>query len=388
MIDLTTLREELLQCRRCGLCRDAIYPAQGFDGVCPVWRSSSGFETGFMRGKIMVALALMDGVLERTSANAHALFSCTLCGGCAEICPAEFHPARAIERVRATILDIANEERDSIANRIIQSGCPYPMTSSVQKREWTSSLGADVPISGEVLYFVGCTSSIRLPKTAIDTARLLYASGTDFAVMQEEPCCGSVMFRTGRLDDAVRNARRVASAISATGAEKIIVSCAGCLKTLREDYPELGIELPEVQHIVEFADDAIKEGRLHLRRQREQIRATYHDPCHMGRGLGIYEPPREILRSIGGINLVEMVANRHAAICCGAGGGLRSFDGELSKRIATNRIRDAEAVGADVIVTACPFCQMNLDVGRQLINSHVRVADIIELVVGSLGLDT
>ncbi len=383
MIDLNALREEFLQCRRCGLCRDAVYQERGFDGICPVWSESSGFETSFMRGKIMIALALMDGVLEKTPMNARSLFTCTLCGNCAKICPAEFHASKAIERVRALFSDIPNEARDLIASRVLQFDSPYEMTGTHQKREWLSRLGFSVPTSGKVLYFVGCTASMRLPQTAIATASVLRAAGIDFAVMAEEPCCGSVMFRTGRVDGAIRAAKRLAAAVSATGAEKIVVSCAGCLKTLREDYPQLDVTIPEVQHIVEFAHDVLNSGTLLPGRSKEPVRVTYHDPCHMGRELGIYEPPREILKSIEGVTLVEMRSNRHAAICCGAGGGLRSFDSELSKRIAARRVRDAMTVNADLLATACPFCQMNLGVGQEPVGGKIDVVDVIELLMRS-----
>jgi heterodisulfide reductase subunit D len=242
-------------------------------------------------------------------------------------------------------------------------------------------MGFKVPTRGKTLYYVGCTTGLRLPAVAKSTAQVLKAARVDFAVMENEPCCGSVMLRTGRTKEAEENAQRVAQGIADTGAERIVVSCAGCLRALRKDYPErFGIKLPPVVHMTEFAGELIREGRLHPNGMTRKTKITYHDPCHMGRELGVYDPPREILRAMPGVELVEMDPSREAAMCCGAGGGLRSFAPDLSKRIAADRIKAAEAVGAEIVATSCPFCEHNLNAGRELSGSSVRVLDVMSLL--------
>ncbi|MFW9846750.1 MAG: (Fe-S)-binding protein, partial [Candidatus Thorarchaeota archaeon] len=116
----------------------------------------------------------------------------------------------------------------------------------------------------------------------------------------------------------------------------------------------------------------------------EKRRVTYHDPCHLGRELGIYDAPREILEAIPGIELVEMESKREAALCCGSGGGVRSYDPDLAKRIGADRIRQALETGADVIATACPFCVNNLEAGASQEGSSIGVADIVNLLAESL----
>lgn len=383
-IDLEELRENLLQCRRCGICRNAVYEDEGFNGVCPVWKASSGFETSFMRGKIQVALALLDGELERTTENAESLYTCTLCGNCAQICAAEFNAKDCLEKVRSTLEDIPNETRDTLAHAIARTGNPYSEKSSA-KRSWARQLGFKVPTIGKTLYYVGCTTGLRLPEVAKSTARILKAAGVEFAVMENEPCCGSVMLRTGRTTQAEENAQSVSQTIAQTGTERIIVSCAGCLRAFRTDYPEkFGIELPPVLHITEFAQQLIKEGRLRPKRQMKGTRIAYHDPCHMGRELGIYDAPRDILQSIPGVELVEMDPSREASMCCGAGGGLRSFVPDLAKRIAADRVRAAEATGARIVASSCPFCEHNLSAGKELSGSSIDVVDVTVLLANSL----
>ncbi len=378
-IDLDDLREELLQCRRCGVCRNAVYEAKGFDGICPIWRNTAGFETSFMRGKIQVALALLDGRLERTAENAESLYQCALCGNCTQICGAEFHPAHILETVREVLRDIPNESRDRIAKSIDEFDNPYN-EEPASRRELLSELGFEVLITGDVLYYVGCTAGLRVPDIAMNTALILNAAKTDFAVMENEPCCGSVMMRTGRMEDAKENAKKTADAIKATGAKKIIVSCAGCLKTLRKDYPEkFGIEMPEILHIVEYAKELIEVGKLKPK-PIDTVKVTYHDPCHLGREMKIYEEPRDILQAIPGIVFVEINPNRNAALCCGAGGGLRSYDADLSKKIAADRIKAIEETGATTVVSACPFCEMNLVAGTKISGNKIEVVDVVDLL--------
>jgi len=383
-VDLDELMENLAQCRRCGICRNAVYEDKGFDGVCPVWKNSAGFETSFMRGRIQVALALLEGRLEKTEENAESLFSCTLCGNCTSICAAEFDPAKCLESVREILNKIPNEVRDTIAKKILENNNPY-VDENKTRRDWVKEVGFDIPSTGEVLYFTGCTAGLKLPETAKATAKVLKAAGVDFTVLEEEPCCGSVMIRTGMVEEAKKNAENALKMIATSGAKTIVVTCAGCLKTLREDYKErFGLDIPEVLHVVEYLKPLIESGKLKLKKSADSKKITWHDPCHLGRALGVYEEPRDVLKAIPGVELVEMETNREAAMCCGSGGGLRSYDGDLAKKIAADRMNDAEEIEADIIATACPFCEHNLKDGADRIGSKIRVVDILDLLAENL----
>ncbi len=379
-VDLDELMENLAQCRRCGICRNAVYEDKGFDGVCPVWKNSAGFETNFMRGRIEVAIALLEGRLEKTKENVESLFTCTLCGNCTSICAAEFDPTKCLETVREVLNDVPNETRDSIAKKILANNNPY-VEDNQSKRNWVKEVGFDVPSSGEVLYFTGCTAGLKLPETAIATIKVLKATGVDFAVLEDEPCCGSVMIRTGMVKEAEQNAEKVVERITDSGASTILVTCAGCLKTLREDYQErFGLNMPKILHVVEYLQSIIADGKLDLKKKKTPVKVTWHDPCHLGRALGIYDEPRNIIRALPGVELVEMDTIREAAMCCGSGGGVRSYDADLAKRMAADRVQSAKDTGAEVIVTACPFCEHNLKDGAAYLNDKIRVLDIVDLV--------
>jgi len=383
-IDLEELMENLAQCRRCGICRNAVYEDRGFDGICPVWKNSAGFETSFMRGRIQVAIALIEGRLEKTEENAESLYTCTLCGNCTAICAAEFDPAKCLESVRQVLNEIPNDTRDTIAKKILENNNPY-VEENKTRRNWVKDVGFDIPTTGEVLYFTGCTAGLKLPETAISTAKVLKAAGVDFAVLEDEPCCGSVMLRTGMVEEAKKNAEKALDTILKSGAKKILVTCAGCLKTLREDYSErFGLEMPEVLHVIEYLQSLVTSGKLKLKKSDKTQKVSWHDPCHLGRALGVYEEPREVIKAIPGLELVEMNTNREQAMCCGAGGGLRSYDSDLAKKIAADRIRDAETTDAEILATACPFCEHNLKDGAESLGSKIKVVDILDLLAQRL----
>ena len=383
-LDLEEVLENLYQCRRCGICREAVYEDRGVDGICPVWRNSAGFETDFMRGRIQIAIALLEGELQKTPENAESLYTCTLCGNCTQICSAEFEPAKTLEKVRHLLNEIPNETHQQIAERILANDTPYDMPKS-SKRLWTKEVGFDIPTKGETIYFTGCTAPYKLPKVVTSTAQILKAAGIEFGVLEDEPCCGSVLLRTGRKDSAKQTLERLKQKLSEAGASRIVVSCAGCLRTLRQELSE-DLEL-EILHVIELVADLVHNSALKLKPLMSPSVVTYHDPCHMGRELGVYDSPRIILKGIPNLELVEMNPNRENALCCGAGGGVRSFDPELAEAMAVDRVKAAESTGADTIVTACPFCELNLKVGVQSADSTLEVIDILELLIESLDSD-
>jgi Fe-S oxidoreductase len=181
------------------------------------------------------------------------------------------------------------------------------------------------------------------------------------------------------------NATEVSQILQTANKYKIPVTPRSGGSSLQgEDYPKLGMELPEVLHLTEALQEIIKGKKLKLNLLDKGAKVTYHDPCHLARATGVYDDPREIIKAIPGVELVEMETNREAAMCCGAGGGLRSYDAELSKKMAADRVKSAEDIDAKIIATACPFCEHNLIAGAELINSSIRVVDVVDLLAESL----
>ena len=214
-----------------------------------------------------------------------------------------------------------------------------------------------------MLYFRGCTA--REKQTGIEkaTERLLEIADVDFHTLADEKCCGSVLLRTGFIDEAKEQIKRNTEILKG---ERIITSCAGCYKTLKEDYEGL-----DVVHISQLLSDLIKEGKLNF--SKKELDVTYHDSCHLGRQCNVFDEPREVIKSVA--NLVEMENIREDSLCCGAGGGVKSAYPEIAEEMASSRIAQAKETGCETLVTPCPFCKLNLE------NDDIEVLDLTEFLV-------
>ena len=225
-----------------------------------------------------------------------------------------------------------------------------------------------------LLYFRGCTAREKLNSISKATERILKAAKINYETLEDEQCCGSVLLRTGFVDDAIEQMK---GNLKDFEGKTIVTSCSGCYKTLKEDYKKyLGVDL-KVIHISQLLEQLIKENRINLKGNKD-LRVTYHDSCHLGRHAGEYEAPRNVIQSIS--NLVEMENNKENARCCGSGGGVKSAYGELSNSIAQLRIKEAEDTDADLVVSACPFCKLNLSQN----SDNLEILDLSEFVLEHL----
>ena len=225
-----------------------------------------------------------------------------------------------------------------------------------------------------LLYFRGCTAREKLNSISKATERILKAAKINYETLEDEQCCGSVLLRTGFVDDAIEQMK---SNLKDFEGKTIVTSCSGCYKTLKEDYKKyLGVDL-KVIHISQLLEQLIKENRINLKGNKD-LKVTYHDSCHLGRHAGEYEAPRNVIQSIS--NLVEMENNKENARCCGSGGGVKSAYGELSNSIAQLRIKEAEDTDADLVVSACPFCKLNLSQN----SDNLEILDLSEFVLEHL----
>ncbi|MCS7143900.1 MAG: (Fe-S)-binding protein [Archaeoglobaceae archaeon] len=351
-----------MDCIKCGLCN-----------VCPVFRVERT-ESVSPRGKLIILSEIKKGSVKLDARIVKEIYKCSVCGMCSFVCPANLDLIKFWEETREELvnkkiapLPIHRKVRDLTYREL------NPYGGDQQKRaEWLEfSVG-----KSKTLYFAGCTASFKAQNIAKSTTKVLKNLGVEFTVLGAyEFCCGSPFLRTGQRDVAKMLFTKNIKVWQKEGIEEIITSCPGCYKSIKEEYPKLAkeakIELNfEVKHVSSvFAERMRKEGNL-------EFVATYHDPCHLGRHMGVYEEPREVIRKTG-IKLVEMERNREFSLCCGAGGGVRAQFKEIAISIAEERIREALETGTNVIVTSCPFCEYNLS---RVGGSRVRVFDLSEIV--------
>ena len=220
-----------------------------------------------------------------------------------------------------------------------------------------------------MLYFRGCTAREKETSIQKATEKLLDIAGVDYHILEDEKCCGSVLLRTGFFKEAQRQIEKNTEVLKG---EKIITSCAGCYKTLKEDYEGL-----DVIHISQLLDELIRDGKLNL--EKGELDVTYHDSCHLARHMEVFDEPRNVIGALA--NLVEMENNRENSLCCGAGGGVKSAYPEIATQMAKARINQAKETGCKTLVTACPFCKLNLS------NDEIEVIDLTEFLVKYGGLD-
>jgi heterodisulfide reductase subunit D len=239
-----------------------------------------------------------------------------------------------------------------------------------------------------IVYFAGCMATFREQDIAKTTIELLKKMKVDFTMLgEDEWCCGSVMLRSGNVDTAKQMIEHNVKAIKDLGADTVITSCAGCYRTIKQDYPKYIGNLDfEVVHTPEFVLKYIETGKLKLKSYGDGAKVTYHDPCHLGRHMDVYDPPRKVIAAISGLELVEMVRSRQNARCCGSGGGVASAYKSLSDDMADIRIKDALDVNAEILTSACPFCTYALRAAakRTQVDDRLQVIDFSELVVNAL----
>jgi len=242
--------------------------------------------------------------------------------------------------------------------------------------------------ASDTVYFVGCLPYYDVlfnkigaqgAEIAQSAVRVLNRLGIEPIVLENERCCGHDLLWEGDVANFRKLAELNAAMLQATGARRIVTTCPECARTLKVDYPAyVGDLRMEVVHIAELLAQKLAEGKLRITHHASRI-TTYHDPCRLGRHLGIYDAPRQVIEALG-LELVEMEHNRTFSTCCGGGGGVTAVNPKLSAQISKNRVRDALAVGAETIVTVCPTCMPTLLKGAgRLANEVDKFVDVLDL---------
>jgi heterodisulfide reductase subunit D len=389
---------ELDACTRCGECvawcptfaekqeLDAITPLRKIEAVRRFVNQQYGVWT-----RVFGPRPLDEA---RVKAHSAGTYDCTLCGRCGVVCPVHIDTRHLWVAMRETLVDqgvyprTLDRLRETITTHHNLSGDP-----NEERLIWSQNL-AGVPegVGGreqaQVVYFVGCVASFYPQSYGVPQSmvQILDRAGLDFMTLGgEEWCCGFPLIIAGMGDAAVESVRHNVEAVRRAGARRLVAACPSCYRTWRDDYPRiLGEPLGfEVLHATEMLEEIIAEGRVRLGPFEQRV--TYHDPCDLGRASGIYDAPRDVIRAIPGVTLVEMAHHREYALCCGGGGDVEMADAELTAAVARRRIGEAQATGAQVLVSACQQCTRTLSAAARRERVRMRVMDIAELIARQLG---
>ncbi len=327
--DLISYRDDIYTCNRtrCGFCREE----------CPVYKVNR-YETFSCRGKMLVARGLLEEVLEPSKEMAEILDRCLLCGYCQARCALRNMDIITVMRQAMVREGFASKAHEENTDRIIKEGRLFE-AQVLSKRE------------GEIPVYIGCLYRSR--PNELSTIFSVLERLNIYPQLGEESCCGYIVEATGFPEEFEKAKMRCKENFNQQKNDTTLTLCPTCTITLKEKY---GIP---VQHAILAIHQRLKKPDIARKLKLLTLRATYHDPCHLGRMLGIFEEPREIIQQLG-VDLVEMEHNRYFSTCCGGGGGLRAVDDALSIEISKNRIRDALNAGAEMIITVCPTCESTL----------------------------
>lgn len=316
--------------------------------------------------------------------SAEAVWACTACGACVEVCPVGIEPMRDILEIRQSMVLMENEfpEQLQTAYRGMERAANPWNIPPEERLKWAE--GLEVPTiqqnpDPEILWWVGCAAATdpRAQETARAFAKVLNAAGVNFSVLgTQEQCTGDAARRSGNEYLFNELASSNVETLDQVKAQRIVAACPHCLHTLKTEYPAFGGEY-EVVHHTEYIQELITSGRLKSNEDQRLENITFHDPCYLGRQNGIVAAPREALGLVD-IKLEEMPRSGDNSFCCGAGGAQFWKEEESGlERVSADRIREAEATGADTLAVGCPFCMMMLSDASQ---NGMQVRDVAEIV--------
>jgi len=418
-------------CQRCSTCKwSHIWEIKShrFSRNCPsLWYGV--FDAYAAQGKNDIATGLLKGELDWNTSKDKLLeiiYRCPLCAAC------DINCKRIMDLDIIGVLDALREEACEKGfgplpqhKEFIQSITNYDNVwkqPRTRRANWAKKLDIkDLSKKGEkadVLYYVGCTYAYKPGMESVPqgTARIMKQAGVDFGILgAKEVCCGGIADNVGDKKSFDEIAEKNLKMFEEVGAKTIVTNCPGCFMTFSEKYARYlkkdTKDLPYVvKHSTVYIDELIQQGKIKFKKNLN-MRVTYHDPCHLARrgepykhwegkrvqwGLtdpprelnrgvnGNYEPPRNIIKAIPGVTLVEMERIKEYAWCCGSGAGSKSAYPDFALAVAKERVEEAEATGAGTIVSACPWCEANLSDGVDASGSKMKVIDIIDLLEQSM----
>lgn len=348
--------------------------------------------------------------------DADVLWSCTTCGACVEQCPVDIEHVDAIvdmRRYQNLIESAFPNELGGLFKNMENKGNPWGMAARA-RLDWAKDLpfpvkilGQDVESADDVdyLFWVGCAGAYedRAKKTTRAVAELLDTAGVTFAILGDgETCTGDSARRAGNEFLFQMLAQQNVEVLNEVGATKIVVTCAHCFNTIKNEYPQLGGKY-EVVHHTQLLNRLVREKKLvPVARPAERPgmssnkdvastaeTVTYHDPCYLGRHNGVYSPPRELIGALPGVELKEMERSKEKSFCCGAGGARMWMEEKLGTRINMNRTEEALATGAERIAIGCPFCRVMISDGLTAKQSEgqgeeVEVVDVAQMLLAAV----
>jgi Fe-S oxidoreductase len=356
------------------------------DGFCIVHPFFDGLETFTSKGRLLLSKGLAKGEIAPSIRMVESIYNCTTCGQCYDqLSDNSLDINNVILKTREKLVELgyAPKQCRQLIDNILNEKNPIGMSKEDRALWYEETANIFNYENNSILYWPGCNASFRLPEIVESTSTILSESDVDFGLLGErEGCCGLILYLMGNRDKAKANASNVVNGFG-SNLRTLVTSCAGCYYAFSQVYPKLGIDLSfNVLHSSQFIMQAIKNDKVTLGSLKGDF--FWHDPCDLGRHSNVYEPPRFVLSSIKKLNLLEHPLNRQHTICCGAGGGLWSYNPELTQKISEQKFHETIPTNIDGIITGCPACILSLKNTAVNLRPKIKVYDISEIVAKCL----
>jgi Fe-S oxidoreductase len=415
---LEQYKGDMEMCCRCSTCK--FIPMQKIKGsefsyVCPSI-ARYNFHAYSAGGRMNIGAAALKNGMNYTPKLLDVVYNCQMCGACGVSCnyAMDMEVLEPISEFRMKCHDDGktNAELDKIVDGLKKTGSMVPVKG--KRGDWATGLKIKDATKEkvDVLYHVGCLTSYDAgtQKLAKNIATILQKASVNFGIFGDaETCCGGRAYQMGYKDEFLAQAKKNMALIKKAGVKTLVTGCADGYQAFKVLYDRFDLKGDlEVLHITEYIDQLIKAGKLKLNK-KVNLNVTYHDPCRLGRlgepwihwsgkkipgdrfvfdppkeyrrgTKGVYEPPRDVLKSIPGIKLTEMTRIKEYSWCCGAGGGVNESNPDFAVWTAQKRIEEAISTGAEALVTACPWCEKTFNDAIKASGSSLKVYDIVELV--------
>jgi Fe-S oxidoreductase len=420
---LEEYRDDMMTCCRCSTCKyvtlETLKNHKNIDGCPSITRFDYRAYSG--GGRLGIGVGLLEGKLDYNSKKLKEIvYNCQVCGQCDVSCKyaMDMEVLDPIVEIRAELVKHGNTNPvlDKLVSNLKKNG-PMVLGANAKRGEWLNNLDVKdyTKEKTEVVYHAGCRTCYDKSMWLIaqNTIKLIKKAGQDIGVSFEECCCGGRAYQMGYHPEAIKQAKENMEVLKKAGVKTLVTGCAECYFAFGVLYDKFGVKGDlEVLHTSQYFAKLIEMGKIKPKKA-VNMTVTYHDPCHLGRQgepyiqwkgkrvpgqviifdpakefrrgyNGVYDAPRNVLKSIPGLKLVEMDRHMENAWCCGSGGGVRETNPEYAAWTATQRINEAKETIASAIVSGCPGCESLFNSTIKKNNENLKVYDLVEILAESV----
>jgi len=351
--------------------------------ACPTFLATK-LDSHTPRGYALLLSQIDEGYREWTKETIDRFYQCSQCGLCRADCEYHWQEDELVRNAREEIVkgERIPERVKNIASFLIQTGTPYEKEAAIHV---PSEIVGNKDV--DVLYFAGCSTRQNHPEIIESLSKIFRAIGINWAMLQDEGCCGTPLYELGYTDEARKMAGKLAAKICEANPKVLLTGCPHCFRAFKEFCPQWGINVSselQILHTSQYLDTLISDGTLKFEGNASFSSLCYHDPCQLGRKMKEYDAPRRLIETVSGKVPLELFHTKELAECCGAGSVMFLTDPDIAVKVAQKRLERVHETEAELIITACQNCKTSFMNTKNQGKDHIQVMDVTELIVSRL----